>query len=352
MGGANLFCRLFAVAVLAASVSGPAPADVGSSLDPRLAPKPTEPACRSLELAATGGPLLKDPKLLAVRWLGFSTFELVYGRQIILLDNYYDRGPRARNLGFTAGDVKRANLILVGHGHFDHMSDTAQTIRQTGATAVVAKITASKLLSEGVDPRRLIVASGTGGQTLRFDGFTVQPILARHSDARAFPFTSKFSEVLSEAYPTTPEDKRAEALIEAKGSTDPLILDEGTLAFLITFDDGFRVAYRDSGGAMTEYEKAAMTKVGRVDLLIGAIAANTVAAANEAVLMPMIDTYRPAVYMPAHHEQEPGRNVDRATEPMFQAIKDRFPGTVTVSKEFREPTCFDTRINLENGRYH
>ena len=123
------------------------------------------------------------------------------------------------------------------------------------------------------------------------------------------------------------------------------------MAFLITFDDGFRIAYRDSGGAMTEYEKAAMAKVGRVDLLIGAIAANTIGTANQAVLMPMVETYRPAVYMPAHHEQEPGLNVDRATEPMFQAIKDRFPDTVTVSKEFREPTCFDTTVNLKSGAH-
>jgi L-ascorbate metabolism protein UlaG (beta-lactamase superfamily) len=320
-------------------------------MDPRLAPKPTEAACRSLQIAATGGPRLKDPELLAVRWLGFSTFELVYGNQIILLDNYYDRGPRARDLGFKAADVRRASLILVGHGHYDHMSDTAQTIKQTGATAVVAKITASKLLGEGVDPRRLIVTSGTDGQALRFKGFTVQPILARHSDAGAFPFTSKYNQVFAEAYPATSDVEMAESLIEAKGSADPRIIDEGTIAFLITFDDGFRLAYRDSGGAMTDYEKAAMAKVGRVDLLIGAIAANTVAAANEAMLMPMIDTYRPAVFIPAHHEQEVGRNVDRATEPMFQAIKDRFPNTVTVSKEFREPTCFDTRVNLKNGRY-
>src|SRR5471032_85095 len=97
------------------------------SMDPRFAPPPREEACRSMTLASTGGPTVKDPKILAVRWLGFSTYELVYGDQIILLDNYYDRGPRYRNLGFKAADVKRANLILVGHGHSDHMSDTAQT---------------------------------------------------------------------------------------------------------------------------------------------------------------------------------------------------------------------------------
>src|ERR1700685_3504355 len=85
------------------------------SMDPRFAPQPQEEACRSLTLASTGGPTVKDPKILAVRWLGFSTYELVYGDKIILLDNYYDRGPRYRDLGFKPSDVKRGNLILVGH---------------------------------------------------------------------------------------------------------------------------------------------------------------------------------------------------------------------------------------------
>jgi hypothetical protein len=64
------------------------------SMDPRYLPQPTEDACHSLTLASTGDPTLKDPKILLLRWLGFSTYELVYGDKIILLDNYYDRGPR------------------------------------------------------------------------------------------------------------------------------------------------------------------------------------------------------------------------------------------------------------------
>ncbi len=319
------------------------------SMDPRFAPQPQEEACRSLTLASTGGPTLKDPKILAVRWLGFSTYELVYGGQIILLDNYYDRGPRYRYLGFKAADVKRANLILVGHGHSDHMSDTARTIAQTGADVITAPITATRLLSEGVDPKKIVSAMGRDGQILQFKGFTVQPILGRHGEPSLAPGTGEFRKAYAEAYPATPDEKAAEAAIAAKGSRDPHILDEGTLSFIITFDDGFRVAWRDSGGAITGFEKAAMAQIGRVDMLIGAIAANVVAEANAAVLMPMIDTYRPAVYFPAHHEEEVGGNIDRATEPMFQNIKNKYPDTLTISKEFREPTCFDTRFNIKSG---
>ena len=52
------------------------------------------------------------------------------------------------------------------------------------------------------------------------------------------------------------------------------MITEGTIAYLITFDDGFRVMYRDSAGVVTEYEKAAMQRVGRVDLAITAFRAD------------------------------------------------------------------------------
>src|ERR1700744_6278114 len=151
-------------------------------MDPRFAPPPTEAACRSLLLASTGGPTVKDPKILAVRWLGFSTYELVYGSQIILLNNYYARGPRYRDLGFKAADVKRANLILVGHAHTDHMSDNAQTIAQTGAPVITAPVSAEKLLTEGVPADKIMQATGTDEHIYKFDGFTVEPILGRHGE--------------------------------------------------------------------------------------------------------------------------------------------------------------------------
>ncbi|HWC62102.1 MAG TPA: MBL fold metallo-hydrolase [Rhizomicrobium sp.] len=319
------------------------------SMDPRFLPQPAEEACRSLTLASAGGPALKDSKILLLRWLGFSTYELVYGNQIILLDNYYDRGPRYRDLGFKAADVKRANLILVGHGHSDHMSDTAQTVAQTGAPVITAPVSAEKLLAEGVPADKIMQATGTDGHVYSFNGFTVQPILGRHGEPGLAPGTAAFRKAYADAYPATPEERDAQRAIGAKGTNDPRITAEGMLAFVITFDDGFRVAWRDSGGFMTDYEKAAMAKIGPVDILIGAVAANVVAEANIKVLMPMIETYRPQVYFPAHHEEETGSNLDRATEPLFQAIKDRFPGTLTISKEFREPTCFDTRFNIKSG---
>jgi hypothetical protein len=62
--------------------------------------------------------------------------------------------------------------------------------------------------------------------------------------------------------------------------------------------------------------------------------------------------YRPDVFMPAHHDAAFSGHTPlwRATEPVFQALKDEDPNIVTVSREYREPVCFDTEVNIAHGR--
>ena len=85
-------------------------------------------------------------------------------------------------------------------------------------------------------------------------------------------------------------------------SSDPRVTAEGTIAYLITFDDGFRVMYRDSGGTVTDYEKAALARVGRVDIAIAAVAASVLPALTSQQALEYMRTYKPDVYIPAHHD--------------------------------------------------
>ena len=84
-----------------------------------------------------------------------SNFELVYNGQIILLDAFFDRGGNYPPLGFGAADVKKANVILLGHAHFDHMSDAASVGIRTGATIVGAPVTTEKLKTQGVPDKQI-----------------------------------------------------------------------------------------------------------------------------------------------------------------------------------------------------
>src|SRR6185436_6655595 len=74
--------------------------------------------------------------------------------------------------------------------------------------------------------------------------------------------------------PMTQEQAAESATIRARGTSDRRVIAEGTIAYLITLDSGFKIMYRDSGGRPTDLEKAAMERIGRVDLALVAVSAS------------------------------------------------------------------------------
>jgi L-ascorbate metabolism protein UlaG (beta-lactamase superfamily) len=321
-------------------------------VDPRAlaAAETADPGCSARELVATGGPSPRDPKTLAIRWTGFTNYELVYDGQVILLDTYFDRGSTFPPLGFAASDVKRADVILIGHAHVDHMSDAATIAARTGAPVVGAPVTTEKLFAQGMPQAQVRTVTGRGGEVLRFKGFTVEPILGRHGEPPA-QVAKAFGDALrATTTPPTPEQTAELARIRTRGvSGDPRVVTEGTIAYLFTFEDGFRLMYRNSGGAVTEYERAAMARIGRVDVALVAVSASYIQELTVKQALEHARTYKPDVYIPGHHDGS-YNNLWRATEPLFQALKDDHPAIVTVSRSYREPICFDTRLNIQTRR--
>jgi len=172
--------------------------------------------------------------------------------------------------------------------------------------------------------------------------FEVEPILGRHGQPPA-NVTAAFSGALrAVTTPFTAEQMAEAAAIRARGSSEPRIVTEGTIAYLITLDNGFRIMFRDSGGAITDYERAVMQRVGHVDLALAAVAADVLQSLTINRALEYLRTYKPAVYIPAHHDD----NINgmwRPTEPIFQALKDQDASLVTISRQYREPICLDTR---------
>ena len=116
-------------------------------------------------------------------------------------------------LGFKAADVTRANVILIGHGHFDHMSDAASVAIRTGAVVVGAPLTTEKLLTQKVDPKQVRTVTGKGGEELKFQSFTVEPILGRHGEPPP-DVTAPFNQALQRTTPRpTPEQSAEQAAI-------------------------------------------------------------------------------------------------------------------------------------------
>ena len=86
-----------------------------------------------------------------------------------------------------------------------------------------------------------------------------------------------------------------------------------------------------------------------VDVAIVAVSASYIQELTVKQALEHARTYKPDVYIPGHHDGS-YNNLWRATEPLFQALKDDNPAMITVSRGYREPICFDTRNNIQARR--
>ena len=210
-------------------------------------------------------------------------------------------------------------------------------------------MTTEKLATQPIDPKQVKTVTGRGGETLQFVGFTVEPILGRHGEPPASIVTPIDAALKQVTTPLTEQEAAEQNSIRQRGTSDRRVIAEGTVAYLITLDDGFRIIYRDSGGRITEQEKTAMQRIGRVDLALVAVAASYLNTLTAEQAIEHMRTYRPDVYMPAHHDAA-NNGLWRAIEPIAEALKTENPNIVTVSKEYRTPVCFQIDFNIERGR--
>jgi L-ascorbate metabolism protein UlaG (beta-lactamase superfamily) len=84
---------------------------------------------------------------LAITWLGHSSFSLrTPGGKTVLLDPWYTGNP-----SFPEGArPTNADVILVSHGHSDHITDAAAIAKSTGATVVAIWEITSWLGAKGI----------------------------------------------------------------------------------------------------------------------------------------------------------------------------------------------------------
>src|ERR1700748_3392454 len=133
--------------------------------------------------AMLGGAASADPDALTIRWYGTSNYELNFRDRVVLLDTFYDRGPRMRGLGFRPDEVTRADAVLIGHPHYDHMSDAAQVALQTGAPVVIHPLGADVLTRRGLAAAKSMSVPGRGeGDVREFPESTLRVIHGCHAE--------------------------------------------------------------------------------------------------------------------------------------------------------------------------
>lgn len=131
-----------------------------------------------------GGPVGRRPGILTLRWLGTANFEPTFGNRVVLLDSFYDCGPRMRPLGFEVGDVQRAHEIFIVHTHYDHISGAGQVAIRTGATVIGHSIAAEVVTDQGLSSEQVVKVTGLGdGDLVEFDEYRVRVIHGLHLSA-------------------------------------------------------------------------------------------------------------------------------------------------------------------------
>ena len=113
---------------------------------------------------------------LAITWLGHSSFVVrTPGGKTILFDPWYSGNP-----SFPAGaKPASADVILISHGHRDHIGDAAATAKATGATVVAIWEITTWLRSKGVTN----VEPMNKGGTIDVQGLRVTMTDACHSSS-------------------------------------------------------------------------------------------------------------------------------------------------------------------------
>ena len=135
-------------------------------------------------------------------YLGTAGWEITHGTTVILVDPYFTRLPRSSFRSWTEtrdgiplamlGDsvvtpdtaainarVRRANYVLVGHSHHDHLLDVPYIARRTGAIVIGTESTRNIAHAHGLADNKLITVRG--GEDYDFGTFSLRVIPSLHS---------------------------------------------------------------------------------------------------------------------------------------------------------------------------
>jgi L-ascorbate metabolism protein UlaG (beta-lactamase superfamily) len=120
------------------------------------------------------------------RWLGAAGIELVFPDLVIVIDPYFSRIPTWKlwlgrvtpDRALIADKLRRCDLLLVTHAHFDHIMDVPQIVHNTGAMAAGSANSCSLLEALGVS--QSCIHEINPGDQISIDEVVIDVRKARH----------------------------------------------------------------------------------------------------------------------------------------------------------------------------
>ena len=115
--------------------------------------------------------------MVKLRFLGVSAFEIeTAGGFRILIDPYITGNP---SCPIEVGEIEACDLILVSHGSWDHMGDSVDLAKRTGATFMSGNDVRTHALRHGLPKEQIL--STQPGATREIGGVRVRATDAHHT---------------------------------------------------------------------------------------------------------------------------------------------------------------------------
>lgn len=109
---------------------------------------------------------------MEIRYLGHAAFALSHEGTTVLVDPFLTGNPKAA----AKADELEADVIALTHGHADHLGDTVDIAKRTGATVVAIVELANELSGDGLEVR-----DPNLGGTVLFDWGSIKLVPAWHT---------------------------------------------------------------------------------------------------------------------------------------------------------------------------
>ena len=174
-----------------------------------------------------------------ITWLGHASILVEFDDKAIYFDPWLDDNPVC---SFKKKDVKRATAICVSHGHIDHIGDSFDLVKQTGATLICTPELGFYADSKGLREGQEVYGLNTGG-SWRNEDYTITMVNAVHT-----------SEIMGEGWidgPIQPGSGAVGFILAIKeGATVYFSGDTGVMADMSIIRDLYRpnVAIMTAGG--------------------------------------------------------------------------------------------------------
>lgn len=112
-----------------------------------------------------------------ITWLGHASVKIEFNDHTVFFDPWLDNNPVC---SLRIADVQKATAVCPTHGHIDHLGDSFELVKKTGATLICTPEIGFYADTHGLKEGQQVYSLNTGG-TWRGPGFDIIMVPAAHT---------------------------------------------------------------------------------------------------------------------------------------------------------------------------